>query len=683
MKKHGKWVRALALMFVFVLCLPMQTFALDLSLMPNNTIKLGDDFFSMNSDAMQDPEATIPIASLLADGTNKNKGYFKFGDLWYDTFSLDETQFLNPDYAMTYEQVYAISEGSIWYKTGDEVISLTSRSITGLPVISDINVYTGKDSIMLPQVVTAALGDLTTVEIPVAWDTGTPAYDKYTAGEYEFTGTPILPEDVTNPFEIKAKAKVIVNEQNTMGTTLYELESLSELQQSVSAAVYLDENNSLYGNSSINLIPQAPIEINADSSYYSVVANGISGLEPSSMENLEFSIYVPDVAQIEYLLVKFYTDDWHNVFYENGIGGWELNNGWNKIRRTMSNFTYINSTGTASANTVSADRAILADIDQSLPSEWQKMNESIELLNRQISSEKKSSLLNSSILKSMAASDTTEEIKAMEIFVVYNPAKSPNVNIDRIGYDTTGTPKILFTFDDAWLDVITYGKPILDAKGFKATTWVNKEAATEYAHDDTLESFWFMVETDLASIYADGWDIGNHTFSHPDTIQDEATMIEEYLVNQQWIIEKGWPRGAYHVCYPSGSYNDVLTGILTSIGVKTARTTVHGIQPTPVPDMYKLKCVNVSRDTDMAFVKNEVDRAIATGSSLFFMLHRVEPVPEDDSVQADDKDYYGKLAVSVANLTELVEYIDSYVQQNKVDVTTISQWYDTYMGMNP
>ena len=685
MKRYRKWVKAMALFLALIFCLPIQIFAIDLSVLPNNTLKLGDDFFSMDSSAMQDPEAAIPIASLLADGINKNKGYFKFGDLWYDAFSLDATQFLNPDYAMTPEQVAAISQGNKWYKTGDEVIILTSGNVASLAAIPDINVYTGKDSIVLPKVVVATLEDLTTVEIPVTWDLGIPTYDKYTADEYEFSGTLTLPEGVSNPLEIKAKAKVIVNSQNAEGTTLYEMESLTELQESVTSAVYLDPGNSLYGTASVNLAPLSPIVVDSDSSYYAVRANGISGFSPNSMENIEFSIYVPDADQVQYLLVNFYTDSWYGIFYQNAIGYWELNDGWNKIRRTAGDFTYIDSTTTT--GTTSTRMPSLSAGSDTMTIKQQEMDESIELINSMIGSQKKSSILQSSSLASDADASTTltELITAMDILVVYDPTYSPSVNIDRIGYNISGTPKILFTFDDAWLDVITYGKPILDAKGFKATTWVNKEAVTEYAQDDSSENFWFMNETELASIYTAGWDIGNHTFSHPDETVDpsEAEWRTEYLDNQQWILDKGWDRGAYHVCYPSGKYSDDIINILEGIGVKTARTTVHGIQPTPAPDLYKIKCVNVSKPTDISFVKGEIDRAIATGSSLFFMFHRVEPIPEDDYLEADDGEEYGPLAVSTANLTELVDYIYGYTELNKADVVTISQWYDTYMGMNP
>lgn len=681
MKKSKTQIKAMALALVLILCLPLQAFALDLTVFPNNTIKLGDDFFSMDSNEMLDPKAVVPITSLLAEGNNKNKGYFKFGDLWYDVFSLDSTQLLNPDYALTADQLAEISGGNKWYKAGGEVVDLKAKTVASLGLVPDISVYVGKDTILLPQTVSATLGDSTTADIPVTWDTGTPVYDKYTAGEYVYTGTLMMPDGITNPLGLYSTARVIVSEANSLGTTLYEMEGLEELQPSVTAAVYLDSSNSLYGNASVKLAPLSPVAVDADSYFYSVVANGIPAMAPSSIDNLEFSVYVPDASQIEYLLVKFYTDIWHNVFYENGIGGWELNNGWNKIRRTLSDFRYVNSTATASSSYASARRASSSGSNDELVMKQQEMNESIELLDNITRGQKKSSLL-----RGDASTESTEEITATEIYVVYTAGKSPEVSIDRIGYNVSGTPKILFTFDDAWLDVITYGKPILDTRGFKATTWANMEASMPdgYWGSDRKESFWFMNEEKLAFIYEKGWDIGNHTYSHPDTIIDEETMRTEYLTNQQWIVGKEWPRGAYHVCYPSGSYSDNLISILKSIGVKTARTTVHGGQPTPVPDLYKLKCINVSRDTDMAFIEAEIDRAIATGSSIFFMFHRVEPVPEDDTVRADDGDYYGGLAVSTAKLTSLVDYIyTNYTQTNKVDVTTISQWYDTYMRLNP
>jgi hypothetical protein len=111
--------------------------AFDINSIPNNTLKLGDDFFDMSSEAMNDPQATILIASLLKDGLNKNKALFKFGGKWYAPFDLTEQQFLNPAYALTDVQVNAITGFNKWYKAGSEIVDLRPGTYT----ITSINQF--------------------------------------------------------------------------------------------------------------------------------------------------------------------------------------------------------------------------------------------------------------------------------------------------------------------------------------------------------------------------------------------------------------------------------------------------------------------------------------------------------------------------------------------------------------
>jgi uncharacterized protein YjdB/alpha-tubulin suppressor-like RCC1 family protein len=106
----------------------------DINTIPNNTLKLGDDFFDMSSDAMNDPQATIAIASLLKDGINKNIAYFKFGGKWYAPFELTEQEFLNPAYALTDAQVTAIKGFNKWYKAGGEIVDLRPGTYTITPI---------------------------------------------------------------------------------------------------------------------------------------------------------------------------------------------------------------------------------------------------------------------------------------------------------------------------------------------------------------------------------------------------------------------------------------------------------------------------------------------------------------------------------------------------------------------
>ena len=130
-----------------------QGVVFNIGVIPDNTLKLGDDFFDLGSDAIIDPQATIPIASLLKEGSNKNKAYFKFGGKWYAPFDLTDEQFLNPAYALSDEQVNAISGFNEWYKPGSEIIDLKGL---GTYTITPINQFSSAFSITINNVPGAA-----------------------------------------------------------------------------------------------------------------------------------------------------------------------------------------------------------------------------------------------------------------------------------------------------------------------------------------------------------------------------------------------------------------------------------------------------------------------------------------------------------------------------------------------
>lgn len=118
---------------VIAFCTP-PVLAFSISDIPNNTLKLGDDFFDLSSNPMSDPNAVIALDSLLKDGPNKNVAYFKFGDKWYDPFNLSTVQFLDPNYALTDVQVNAITGFNKWYKAGSEVVNIAGPTLTGVTI---------------------------------------------------------------------------------------------------------------------------------------------------------------------------------------------------------------------------------------------------------------------------------------------------------------------------------------------------------------------------------------------------------------------------------------------------------------------------------------------------------------------------------------------------------------------
>jgi peptidoglycan/xylan/chitin deacetylase (PgdA/CDA1 family) len=509
--------------------------------------------------------------------------------------------------------------------------------------LSDVSINQGTSltTKLLPKKVTVKLANGLSYNVKINWTSAIAAVDTSVSGTYELSGTISLSKNWTNPNNYSAtlnltivpdvivepEGEYVVNRDpnpntslvTSAGTTIYEFDSSAEYKESTSATIVLDKENYASGKASVLLTPNEPIEvIGTDMKYFTIETEGNLGNSMLDMENLQLNLYVEEKGNIDYMLARFYTDDTNYSFFETAIGEWELVTGWNKVARLKSEFTYTNYA------------------DSTLTATW-------------------------------------DNITRMEFFVVYEEGKTPTLNFDEVVKNVQGNAKILFTFDDAWKDIYQIAYPILETKGFKATTWANMNSVVDPWDDQTMS--W----DELNTIYKDGWDIGNHTVNHPDDIStlSDTELRDEYLVNQEWLISSGWARGAKHVCYPSGQYSEKLISILKGIGVESARTTVHGITPVSVSNIYKIKTVAVGRDTDIdKYVKNEIDRAVATGSTIMFMFHRVEETPEAD----DGIDNYGRIAVSTAVFEDLVDYVDDYVQDKNAEVVTISEWYSQYMS---
>jgi peptidoglycan/xylan/chitin deacetylase (PgdA/CDA1 family) len=234
-----------------------------------------------------------------------------------------------------------------------------------------------------------------------------------------------------------------------------------------------------------------------------------------------------------------------------------------------------------------------------------------------------------------------------------------SVICDRIAYNVKGIPKVLFTYDDGWQSIYDKAFPIHQALGQKATTWIVSNFAQG---NDPM----YAKKSTLDTLYNAGWDIGNHSKDHNITIGDlpTAQQIDQYKTCRDLLYKWGYFRGADHVCYPAGHFNDGLVEVLKDLGVKTARTTVSDIQATPAENLHKLKCYPLGSTTTRADVMKILQRAMDTGCSVHFMLHRVEdtPIPPIESI-----------CYPTAELTWLAGYIKSL----GVDVVTISEWYDS------
>ena len=170
-------------------------------------------------------------------------------------------------------------------------------------------------------------------------------------------------------------------------------------------------------------------------------------------------------------------------------------------------------------------------------------------------------------------------------------------------------------------------------------------------------------------LFRSGWDLGNHTESHlvlPSVLSDSdiTYFTQQYLNTQNWLLANGWTRAAYHAAYPNGYYNDQLINILKSIGVDTARLyDANGLVPMPVNDFYRLSMVDIL--SGVSVVKNYIDAAVNTGSTIILTAH-------DVGTSASD-------SISIAAFQEICEYVLGYANMDLLNVTTISDWFNSQL----
>lgn len=255
-----------------------------------------------------------------------------------------------------------------------------------------------------------------------------------------------------------------------------------------------------------------------------------------------------------------------------------------------------------------------------------------------------------------------------------NTSKPKNVTVIASGVVNKPAAKLIFTFDDGWNGALTAAAPILAKAGFKGTAYVCKNSITSQWGWD----LGVMNISDLDKLYNSyGWDISNHTLDHYDRFRDPnqtveqqinqyiKPLVQDYLDNQNWLLQNGWTRGAYHAAYPSGYYSMELIDYLKGIGVKTARTVNYGLTTAPVEDpqygCYLLP-VQFVEDGNAASVKAYIDKAVSLRETGILMIHKVEDNP-------------GDLVITTSDFQQIVDYAQKYVNSSQLEVLTMSEWY--------
>lgn len=142
---------------------------------------------------------------------------------------------------------------------------------------------------------------------------------------------------------------------------------------------------------------------------------------------------------------------------------------------------------------------------------------------------------------------------------------------------------VAITFDDAYLSVLTLGKPLLDAVGFTATVY----APTAYLDAPERPLNWDGIEQwhggeherellpmswgQLGELAEAGWEIGSHTRTHPHLTQIDDDALRDELVRSREEVERHLGRCAT-LAYPYGDHDERVVAAAGAAGYAAAGT---------------------------------------------------------------------------------------------------------------
>ena len=164
------------------------------------------------------------------------------------------------------------------------------------------------------------------------------------------------------------------------------------------------------------------------------------------------------------------------------------------------------------------------------------------------------------------------------------------VTLTELVESPTREPALAITFDDAFRSVIDLAAPILRRLGVPATLFV----PTSFPGTDALAwpgiEQWFdgpyrdemkpMTWEEVATLDAEGWEIGSHTCSHPRlTTLDDEKLADE-LRRSRAECEHSLGKPCRSIAYPYGDYDGRVIAAAKAAGY-TAGATLTDLLPWP------------------------------------------------------------------------------------------------------
>lgn len=157
------------------------------------------------------------------------------------------------------------------------------------------------------------------------------------------------------------------------------------------------------------------------------------------------------------------------------------------------------------------------------------------------------------------------------------------------------------TFDDGYLNNLTYALPVLERHGFSSTCYCVSQRLGQtnvWDQPQAIAQTPLMDAGQLRQWVAGGQEVGAHTRYHVNLTEcDEALARSEMLLSKE-DLEKAVQKPVAHFCYPYGVYAAGHVALARQAGFSSATTTRRG-RCHAGADLWQLPRVPVLRSTTL------------------------------------------------------------------------------------
>jgi len=165
-----------------------------------------------------------------------------------------------------------------------------------------------------------------------------------------------------------------------------------------------------------------------------------------------------------------------------------------------------------------------------------------------------------------------------------------------------------------------------------------------------------MTPAMATTIANDGYEIGDHTITHPDLTTLSSSQVVNEITASRTYLQNLTGKTITSIAYPYGAVNTTVETLFKQAGYTSARGVDDGSQNTPSSDKYNLHASCVLKSDSISGIEAQIAQAKANRTWYILCIHEVRDITNDYSMPASE-----------------LQTIVNYVKSSGIKTVTISQ----------